>query len=132
MMDLQNTQECFVQLWRKLERTRRLFKEQYTPFCIRRILQAWFGTEATDDFIWEVCNRIIVDDEQVCGYDVLPPPSRYPRKHREFLRALVSVTLGIGLRQVSLKDLDKAYSIVFPKSTAINVNKKKINKRFAK
>ena len=126
MFEIQNTQACFVRLWRMLRRTRRLFKEQYRPFCIRHILKAWFGSEATDDFIWEVCNRIIVDDEQVCGYDALPPPSLYPRKHREFLRALVSVTLGIGLRKVSLKDLDKAYSIAFPNSTAINVNKKKV------
>ena len=125
-MNIENTQECFVQLWRKLECTRRLLTEQYRPFCIRRILQAWFGTEATDDFIWEVCNRIVVDDEQVCGYDALPSPSRYPRKHREFLRALVSVKLNIGLRKVSLKALDKAYSIAFPKSTPINVNKKKL------
>jgi hypothetical protein len=36
----------------------------------------------------------------------------------------VSVKLGIGVRKVNLKALDSAYSIAFPKSTAINVNKK--------
>ena len=128
MMEIQNTQECFVQLWLRLERTRRLLGGQYKRFCIRRILKAWFGTRATDDFIWEVCNKTVVDDEQVCGWDALPPPKLYPRKHRELLRAIVSVTQDIGMRKVSLKALDKAYSIAFPKSTAINVNKKNLKK----
>ena len=124
-MELQNNQECFVQLWLRLERTRRLLGGQYKRFCIRRILQAWFGAKATDDFIWEVCSKTVVDDEQVCGWDILPPPSLYPRKHRELLRAIVSVKLGISYYRVDLKALDKAYSIAFPKSTPINVNKKK-------
>ena len=125
-MKIQNTQQCFVQLWLKLERTRRLFADQYHRFCIRHILKEWFGTRATDDFIWEVCNNIVLDDDQqVYGYDTLPPPKLYPRKHREFLRALVSVTLGIGIRKVSLHALDRAYSIAFPHSTSINVNKRK-------
>ena len=110
----------------RLERTRRLFADHYRRFCIRNILKDWFGTRATDDFIWEVCNSIILDDDQqVYGYDALPRPKLYPRKHREFLRALVSVVLGIGIRKVSLRDLDAAYSIAFPKSTPINVNKKR-------
>ena len=125
MIEIQNTQECFVQLWRMLERTRRLLGGQYKRFCIRRILKLWFGHEATDDFIWEVCSKTIVDDEPVCGNDILPLPSLYPRKHRELLRAIVSVKLGIGMRHVHLSELDKAYSIVFPHSTPINVNKKK-------
>ena len=124
-MKIQNSQQCFVQLWLRLERTRRLFADQYRRFCIRNILKEWYGTRATDDFIWEVCNRTVVDDQQVYGYDALPPPKLYPRKHREFLRALVSVTLDIGMRQVSLKALDRAYSIAFPNCTPINVNKKK-------
>jgi len=41
------------------------------------------------------------------------------------LRAIVAVRLGIGMRKVDLKALDAAYSIAFPKSTPINVNKKK-------
>ena len=125
MMEIQNNQECFVQLWLRLERTRRLLGGQYKRFCIRRILQSWFGSKATDDFIWEVCNRTVVDDEQVCGWDILPPPSLYPRKHRELLRAIVSVKLGISHYKIDLKALDAAYSIAFPKSTPLNVNKKK-------
>ena len=127
-MKIENNQECFVKLWLQLERTRRLLGGQYKRFCIRRVLQSWFGSKATDDFIWEVCNKTVVDDELVCGWDVLPPPKRYPRKHREFLRAIVSVKLNIGIRKVSLKELDKAYSIAFPGSKAINVNKKKVKR----
>ena len=125
MMNIENTQECFVQLWRRLERTRRLLGGQYKRFCIRRVLKTWFGFEATDNFIWEVCRRAAVDDEPQAGWDELPLPSLYPRKHRELLRAIVSVKLGISHYRVDLKALDAAYSIVFPKSTPINVNKKK-------
>ena len=119
-MDIQNTQECFVQLWRKLERTRRLLGGQYKRFCIRRVLKTWFGFEANDNFIWEVCSRC----EQE-GWNELPPPSLYPRQHRELLRAIVSVRLGISYYKINLKALDAAYSIAFPKSTPLNVNKKK-------
>ena len=125
MVKIENNQECFVLLWRKLERTRQLLWTQNKRFCIRRILQSWFGLEATDDLIWEVCHNTVVDDEPACGWDLLPLPSLYPRRHRELLRAIVSVRLGIGLRKVDLRALDKAYSIVFPNSTPINVNKKK-------
>ena len=126
-MKIENTQACFVQLWLRLERTRRLLGGQYKRFCIRHILKSWFGTQANDDFIWEVCQRTIIDDESVCGYDTLPPPSLYPRKHRELLRSIVSVCLGIGMRKVNLKALDKAYSIAFPNSAPMHVNKKKQN-----
>ena len=119
MIEIQNNQECFVQLWRKLERTRRLLGGQYKRFCIRHVLKTWFGYEANDDVIWEVCTRC----EQE-GWNELPLPSLYPRKHRELLRAIVSVKLGISYYRVNLKALDKAYSIAFPKSTPINVNKK--------
>ena len=124
-MKLENTQECFVQLWLRLERTRRLLQGQYRRFCIRSVLKSWFGLAATDDFIWEVCHRATVDDEPQAGWDELPPPSLYPRKHRELLRAIVSVKLGISYYRVDLKALDAAYSIAFPNSTPINVNKKK-------
>jgi hypothetical protein len=60
--------------------------------------------------------------------DELPPPSLAPLRHREMLQALVEVRLGLGPRKVKLKDLDAAYSIAFPKSTPINVNKKKRRK----
>jgi hypothetical protein len=132
MISVENNQECFVQLWLRLERTRQLLGGQYKRFCVRNILKLWFGFEADDDMIWEVCHKaslMLEDDsdgcESVCGYDILPLPSLYPRKHRELLRAIVAVTLGIGMRKVNLKALDAAYSIAFPKSTPINVNKKK-------
>ena len=121
-MNIQNTQECFVQLWLRLERTRLLLAGQYKRFCIRRVLKTWFGGEADDDFIWEVCTRC----EQM-GFDELPLPSLYPRKHRELLRAIVSVKLGISYYRVDLKALDAAYSIAYPRSTPLNVNKKRFN-----
>ena len=120
---IKNNQECFVQLWLRLERTRRLLWGQYKRFCIRKVLKVWFGNEANDDFIWKVCIRC----EQE-GWNELPPPSLYPRKHRELLRAIVSVKLGISFYRVDLKALDAAYSIAFPKSTPLNV-KKKSNQR---
>ena len=124
-MNIENNQECFVQLWLRLERTRRLLGGQCKRFCIRRVLKTWFGFEATDDFIWKVCRLAAVDDEPQEGWNELPPPSLYPRKHREMLRAIVSVRLGISYYNVDLKALDKAYSIVFPKSTPINLSKKR-------
>jgi len=132
MNEIENNQECFVRLWRKLERTRRLLGGQHKRFCIRNVLKAWWGDKATDDKVWEVCRRASLmlesdndDYKPVYGNDLLPLPSLYPRKHRELLRAIVSVTLGIGMRKVDLKALDAAYSIAFPQSTPMNVNKKK-------
>ena len=90
------------------------------------MLKAWFGYEATDDFIWEVCHRAAVNDEPQEGWNELPIPSLYPLKHRELLRAIVAVRLGISFYKIDLKALDKAYSIAFPGSTAINKSKKKI------
>ena len=120
MMNIENNKECFVQLWLRLERTRQLLGGQYKRFCIRRVLKTWFGFEANDNFIWEVCNR-----SGQAGWDELPLPSLYPRKHRELLRAIVSVKTAISYYKVDLKALDAAYSSAFPKSTPINVNKKK-------
>ena len=120
MITIENTQECFVQLWLRLERTRRLLGGQYKRFCIRSVLKVWFGGEANDDFIWEVCRMC----EQE-GWNELPAPSLYPRKHRELLRAVVAVKLGISFYRINLKALDAAYSIAFPQSTPININKKK-------
>ena len=125
MVKIENSKACFVQLWRKLERTRQMLAGQYKRFCIRNVLKVWFGVQATDDFIWEVCHNTIVDDEWACGNDMLRPPSLYPRKHRELLRAIVSVYLGLSPRKVDLKALDAAYSEAFPNSTPLNINKKK-------
>ena len=120
MVKIENNQECFVQLWLRLERTRRLFGGQCKRFCIRNVLKAWFGGEATDDMIWEVCH--LCEQE---GWNELPLPSLYPRKHRELLRAIVAVRTGISFWKINLKVLDAAYSEAFPHSTPINVNKKK-------
>ena len=120
MIEIQNTQECFVQLWRMLERTRRLLGGQYKRYCIRHVLKSWFGGEATDNFIWEVCH--LCEQE---GWNELPLPSLHPRRHRELLRAIVAVRMGISYWKVHLKALDTAYSIAFPNSTPINVNKKR-------
>ena len=117
--DLNNSQECFVMLWRKLERTRRLLGGQCKRFCIRNVLKAWFGGEATDDFVWQVCHL----SEQE-GWNELPLPSLYPLKHRELLRAIVAVRTGISYWRINLRALDKAYSIAFPNSTPINKSKK--------
>ena len=125
MIEIENNKACFVQLWRKLERTRQLLRGQCKRFCIRRILKSWFPAEANDDFIWEVCHLAAVDGEPQEGWNELPVPSLYPRKHRELLRAIVSLKTGISFYKVDLKALDKAYSIAFPESTPINVNKKK-------
>ena len=119
-MKLENTQECFVQLWLKLERTRQLFEAQRKRFCIRSVLKSWFGLEANDNFIWEVCNRC----EQP-GRNELPPPSLYPRIHRELIKTVVCLKLGISCyKGIDLEALDKAYSIAFPESTPIHVSKK--------
>ncbi len=67
----------------------------------------------------------MVDNRQYYGLDELPAPSLHPRASREFLRAVVAVRLGIGMRKVNLKALDRAYSEAFPHSTPLNVNKKK-------
>ena len=128
MITIENTQDCFVQLWPRLERTRQLLAGQYKRFCIRQVLRSWFGLRATDDLIWEVCHQASQGtDEQLCGGDILPPPRLYPRKHRELLRAIVAVTLGISYYRVDLKALDAAYSLAFPGSTPINVSKKRRN-----
>ena len=102
-----------------LERTRRLLGGQCKRFCIRNVLKTWFGGEATEDLIWQVCSRC----EQE-GWNELPLPSLYPRKHRELLRAIVAVKTGISFYKINLKALDAAYSIAFPKSTPLNVSKK--------
>ena len=124
-MNLANDKETFVQLWLRLEHTRRLLEAQHKRFCIRNVLKNWFGAKCNEDFIWEVCFQASTGERTFTGWDELPPPMQYPRRNREFLRALVSVKLNIGIRKVNLPALDAAYSIAFPDSTPINVNKKK-------
>jgi len=109
-----------VELWRKLEHTRRLHLLQRKRYCIRNILKTWLGHRATDDFIFEVCLRAEME-----GWNELPLPQLEPRPHRELLRALTAVTLDIGMRKVDLHALDRAYSIAFPDSMPINVRKRR-------
>ena len=111
----------FVALWNRLEDTRRQLRAERKLFCIRRVIQAWKGSEATDNLIWEICNTA-----ELCGFDPLPLPAHAPLMSREFLRAWVAVTEGIGRYRVKLKLLDQAYSQVFPQSTPINVWKNKL------
>jgi hypothetical protein len=123
MIPIDNTQESFVQLWLRLERTRRLLLLQHRRFCIRNVLKVWLGHRATDDFVWEVCLRCGQE-----GWNELPSPLLSPRPHREMLRALTSATLGISSCRVSLSALDTAYSLAFPNCTPLSVNKKKRKK----
>ena len=114
MMDIQNNQECFVRLWRQLERTRQHLHGQYRRYCIRNVLK-----------IWHVCHLAAVDDEPQEGWNELPPPSLAPRRHRELIRAVVAVRTGISYYKVNLHELDAAYSIAFPHSTPLNISKKR-------
>ena len=96
-MNIENNEACFVRLWLRLERTRRLLGGQYKRFCIRNVLKAWFGSEAGDELIWQVCR--LCEQE---GYNEL---------------------LGISFYRIDLKALDRAYSEAFPRSTPINKSK---------
>ena len=119
-MEIQNNKECFVRLWLRLERTRRLMGAQYRRFCIRRVVQSWLPIKGNDDFVWKVCTLCGIE-----GYTELPLLSLHPRPHREFLRAFVATYLGIPMRRIDIRALDMAYSIAFPKSTPLNVRKRK-------
>jgi len=120
MVKIENNQASFVLLWRMLGRTRRLLRLHCKRFCIRRVLQLWFDGEANEEFIWQICTLC-----EQCGWDELPSPKLYPRPHRELLRAIVAARTGISYYRVDLRALDAAYSIAYPKSTPININKKK-------
>lgn len=124
MITIENNYDCFVALWLRLERTRQLFGMQYRRFCIRHVMTSWLGN-VPDEMIWEVCNLTVAEDRQYHGLDELPAPGLKPRACREFLRALVAVRLGIGVRKVDLKALDRAYSTAFPHSTPLNISKKR-------
>ena len=63
--------------------------------------------------------------EQLEGWNELPKPRFYPRPHRELLRAIVAVSTGISFYKIDLKALDSAYSQAFPRSTPLNVSKKR-------
>ena len=131
MIAIENTKECYVQLWLRLEHTRQLLEQQGRRFCVRSLIRSWWpeltvkgelyiiGGKPFDDFVWEVCHMAEIE-----GYQHLQPPSLYPRKHREILRTIVAICLHTGVRCINLKALDAAYSEVFPGSTAIDTCKK--------
>jgi len=116
---IENTETCFLQLWLMLDITRQELWEHCKRYSISNVLKSWFGSQATDDFIWEICTRC----EQE-GLNELPPVTLSPQPHREFLRATVSTILHIGMRHINLHALDAAYSIAYPDSTPLNINKK--------
>lgn len=121
---MNNDYDSFVRLWLKLDSTRQMFLQQGHCFCIRRILQFWaregfIPSPLDEEKVFSICRKC-----SVLGYDVLPSPGLYPRQHREFLRALVSELLGIGVRGINLRALDSAYREAFPHSIPINVVKK--------
>ena len=131
MIAIENTKECYVQLWLRLEHTRQLLEQQGRRFCVRSLIRSWWpeltvkgelyiiGGKPFDDFVWEVCHMAEIE-----GYQHLQPPSLYPRKHREILRTIVAICLRIGVRNIDLKALDAAYSEVFPGATPIDTWKK--------
>lgn len=131
-MKIDNTQEGFVTLWRRLEATRQLLAGQCRRFCVRNVLRSWFppgalpkprGEEMSfDDLVWNVC-RTASPSGEILGWTELPPPGIDPRPAREFLRALTVVALGLGARQVNFRALDESYSLVFP-GKRIDVGKK--------
>jgi len=52
-------------------------------------------------------------------FTILPLPTLYPCLHRELLRAIVSVTPGIGKCKLNLRALDNAYSVAFSYSNRL-------------
>jgi len=116
---IQDTETCYLQLWLMLESTRLSLREQYKRYCIRNLLKEWFGPLATDDFIFEVCNKSCLE-----GLTELRMPECDPRTHRELLRATVATILHTGMNGIKLKALDRAYHIAYPDGITLNVNKK--------
>lgn len=117
---IENNKACFIQLWKQLDETYKAFRRDYKRFCMRSIVRNWLPQWVTEDRLWEIYTR-----SELEGYEELPDPALYPRKHRMFLQALVSTYLGIGKRAVKLPELDQAYKKAFSRGAALNINKKK-------
>lgn len=124
-----NSYEWFEEQWRALERCGRVLAERHKRYCGREVLKCWLGEAATDELIAEVwslmsegCRCPALGGVTFGGWDLLPPPERKPRRHREMLRALTQVMLGGGRRAVDCEALDRAYSAVFGR--AMDVAKK--------
>ncbi|MBQ0057286.1 MAG: hypothetical protein KBT20_06480 [Bacteroidales bacterium] len=108
-----------MQLWLRLERTEAELTASLRRFSPRAVIRMWLPGVADDDLIWKVCHLA-----QLEGYEQLPHVPSYPRKHRELLRAIIAMALGIGIRQVDVHALDSAFSIAFPFATPLNIRKK--------
>lgn len=119
-MKIENTQECFVRLWLRLEPTRQLLEGHHKRFCVNNILKEWFGVRANELFIWDVCSK-----SGLGGWQTLPSPADFPKQHREMLKALMAVRTGISITKVDVRALDAAYSIAFPHSVPLNTNRKR-------
>lgn len=71
-----------------------------------------------------------IDNSAQSEHILLLPPIELPKANADEVAACQQLAdalekLGLGMRKVDLKALDKAYSIAFSNSTPINVNKKK-------
>ena len=111
-MLIQNSPQCYVQLWQQLELTWVEMKREERRFCLRSILKRWLGKEATDDFIWEVM-RHASKNFVLEGWTELPRPSLHRHPLREIIIALVMTKLQIGKVRVNAKEIDAAYRKVF-------------------
>ena len=116
---IQDNETCYLQLWLMLESTRLSLQERYKRYCIRNILKDWFGPKATDDFIFDVCNKSCLE-----GMTELRIPECAPRPHRELIRATVATILKKGMNRINLNALDRAYRMAYPNGLTLNVNKK--------
>ena len=136
-MKIENSRESFVELWLKIEATRQMLVGQCRRFCVRNVLRSWFprgalprqrGEEVPfDDLVWQVC-RLASPSGEMLGWTELPAPTLCPRPHREWLRALTQVALGLNYQQVKLRELEAAYAKAFPHAAALNVGKKRRTK----
>ena len=122
MIQIMNNIDCFIRLWTELDKAADILRETHRRFCPRRILELWYGPEATDDFIWEVCTRC-----EILGLNELPTISVNHEPAKCMLCALVAVKLGIGLQSVKVNELNDAFHLAFtePGNTRRKTKKKR-------
>lgn len=121
--NLVNDVMYYARLWRMLERYRQWCMENHKRFCLRRVVKLYFGeTVMLERQILQACRISLLG-----GYEELPPAASHPRRQREMVRALACMELGLTERRINLHLMDAAYSVVFPDSTPLNINKKKLS-----
>ena len=103
----------------KLQRIKRIILNNNNPLNIRRSKDQWQGMKKTQSDS-SFCQFETFEDGWRAAFVLLT--RTYYHKYR--LYTIVSVKTGISYYKVDLKALDRAYSVAFPKSTSINVNKK--------